>query len=422
MSFATVWAQDSVGSSVIDSLFVDLHLNHMIHEALEKNFDLRIAKENITQAEENLRSMRLNYLPAFAFSPTGTLNVVQEKSAVLSYSLPITMEWELSSGGRQSGEKQVAIANNLQAHDQLVYEQIQLIANICNAYYTLIMLDRQYEITQQSIINQSATLQVIETLREVGKMDELAVNQAKATLYATQSSLTDLELQRKKMETVLALLLNCNKEDCKIERSQWTDKKTIMINWEQPIALEQLSRRPDVRCAEHALAAACGNIRIAKSAFYPTLRISANGGWTNDIGEIINPMKLLLNLIGSLTQPLFTRYANKTQLNIAKSQKTQAEIGFEKALLTAGTEVKDALDECRTAQKKKEIREKQIVSSKKAWENCQVLLQHSDRITYLDVLNAEATLLNAQLEATADWLQEQQAYINLYKACCIIHQ
>ncbi len=200
LSFATVWAQDSVGSSVIDSLFVDLHLNHMIHEALEKNFDLRIAKENITQAEENLRSMRLNYLPAFAFSPTGTLNVVQEKSAVLSYSLPITMEWELSLGGRQSGEKQVAIANNLQAHDQLVYEQIQLIANICNAYYTLIMLDRQYEITQQSIINQSATLQVIETLREVGKMDELAVNQAKATLYATQSSLTDLELQRKKME------------------------------------------------------------------------------------------------------------------------------------------------------------------------------------------------------------------------------
>lgn len=418
--FSTTLAQDTVGNGVIDSLFVDTFLNPMIREALERNCDLRITKENISQAEAMLKTMRLSYVPSFALAPSGALNVAQEKSAALTYALPVTMEWELSLGGRQTFERRVAEFNRLQAEDQFVYEQILLIANVCNAYYTLVMLDRQCDIVQQSINNQLAALQTIKTLREVGKMDELAVNQAKSTLYATRSSLADLELQRKQMETVVALLLNRDANDAHVVRSGWASRQGIRMDWKQPIALEQLSMRPDVRRAEHVLAAACGNVGVAKSAFYPTLRISASGGWTNDVGEIVNPMKLLLNLIASLTQPLFNRGLHRAQLRVALSQRTQAEIGFERALLTAGGEVKDALEACRTAAMKREMRENQVLSSSAAWENCRDLLRYSDRITYLDVLNAEAALLNAQLEAAADWLQEQQAYVSLYKAMCFV--
>lgn len=414
----SVRSQEIENVASVDSLFAEPYLNVLIHEALENNSDVRVAALNIEQSEAMLRSARLCYLPSFALAPNGSLSKVQEESLTKVYSLPLAMEWELSLGGRQKGEKQMARATWMQTQEQLKWMQVQVIAEVCNAYYTLVMLDRQYDITKQSVENQESAIETIRAFREVGRMDDLAVNQAEAALHATMISLTDLSLQRKKVETALSLLLNRSADTVGIERSVWGATLSIGMNPAMPIALQQLSSRPDVRGAEYALAAACGNEKVTKAAFYPTLRISADGGWTNNLGEIVNPGKLLINLIGGLTQPLFSQGTIRAQKDVADAQLKQAEIAFEKALLTAGSEVKDAMDECNAVRKKIEMRTLQIESSRKAWQNCQELLRFSQSVTYLDVLNAEASFLSAQLQESADWLEQQQALINLFKALC----
>lgn len=418
-SVLSVLAQESMGHNFIqDSVFRDPYLKALVQEALDNNSDVRIAALNIEQAEAVMKSAKLTYLPTFALTPSGTLSKVQGASTTKSYSLPLFMEWEFSLNGRQKGEKQMAQANWMRTQEQLRYQQVQLIANVCNAYYTLIMLDHQYTLTGQSIDNQESTLETIRTFREVGRMDELAVNQADAALHETEASLVDLDLQRKKVETSLSLLLNRPTDSISIQRSAWGEAMTISINPASPIGLHELSSRPDVRSAEYELVAVCGNVRVAKAAFYPTLRISADCGWTNNVGEIVNPGKLLLNMIGSLTQPLFARGTIKAQKKVAESQLRQTEVNFEKALLIAGSEVKDALEECIAAQKKKDSRKYQVESSKKAWQNSLDLLRYSQSVTYLDILTAKASYLSAQLLESADWLEHQQALINLYKALC----
>ena len=399
-----------------DSIFVDVHLRVLIHEALDRNADIRVASLHIEKAAAMLRSAKLNYLPSFSLSPSGTISKVHSQPGFKTYSLPLTMEWEWQLGGGQQGEQQVAEAQWRQSGEQLRYQQVQLIAELANSYYTLILLDRQIDITRQSIHNQEANLKAIRALHAVGKMDALAVHQADATLQSVRSSFVELESQRSKVETAISLLLD--RKAGVIARSSWEKVEGIRMNPSQPIALEQLSSRPDVRSAEYALQAAYGQARVANSALYPTLRITADAGWTNNLGEIIYPGKQLLNLIGGLTQPLFARGALKARRQAAEIERKQAEISFEKALLVAGGEVKDALSECTAAQRKKPLRQAQLEASQKAYEQCQQLLRHSQTVTYIDVLAAQSSLLSAELQYAADWLEGQQALINLYKALC----
>lgn len=395
---------------------LDPHLKILLEEAYTNNPDLRIASKNIEQAEAMMKCARLAYLPSFVFSPSATLNKAQGSSMTKTYTFPITMDWEISLAGRQKGEKMVAKANCEKSKEMLRNERIQLTAAIANAYYTLVMLDQQKIITQKSIQNQESTLSTIRTLKEVGKMNELAINESEANCLSMRISLVELEQQISKTENALSLLLN--RQSGSIIRSSWQEAKEFPLVADSIVELVQLSSRPDVRAAQQTLAAACGNEKIAKSAFFPSLKLSADVGWTNNIGEIINPGKLLLNLIASLTQPIFERGPIKAQHRVAVSQREQAEIAFERRLLIAGNELHDALTEVASCKKKEPIRKEQLEASRLSFENCQLLLSYSQSVSYLDVLTAQNVYLNAQLQVTAEWLERQQASINIYKALC----
>ena len=278
------------------------------------------------------------------------------------------------------------------------------------------MIDEQLRLSKQSVELQKETLSVMKALKEVGKANELAVNQTEAALQETISSVSDLALQQEKISRSMNLLIGRNIEQ--VSRSAYDDSGQIMIDSNSFVSLEALAMRPDVKSAEYKLRASFQNTRIARSQFYPTLQLNASGSWTNNLGEIINPGKLLLNLVGSITQPLFQKGQLKAGLEIAKAQQEQAQIAFTQALLQAGNEVADALAECRTSQQKLQARQMQVKASNLAFVNSRELMRHSSTVNYLDVLTAQSSYLNAQLQSTADWLESQQGKINLFKAMC----
>ena len=397
------------------NVFTDKPLQALIDTALQHNADVLTVRQNIEQASWQMRSAGLCYLPSFAFAPSATWQKAQSQPAVKTYELPLTMQWEMHLGGENKAKKSSAKYLYFSAQQQLAFTQRKLIAEIANAYYTLLMIDRQLQLTKESIALQQQTLNAIRELKEIGKMNELAVNQAEALLYETVASESALKLQQQKTIIALSLLSGQNFEH--VERSEFNNAGLINIDT-SAVDLQSLASRPDVLIAEYNLCIAANNTRAAKSQFYPTLQINATGAWTNNLGEIVNPGKILLTLVGSLTQPLFQQGRIKAEYKIAQLQENQAQIAFSQALLQAGCEVSVALSECRFSSLKIQNREAQTSSALKAFENSRLLMQYSQSVGYLEVLTAQSTYLNALLQSSADELEAQQAKINLYKALC----
>ena len=176
------------------------------------------------------------------------------------------------------------------------------------------------------------------------------------------------------------------------------------------------SNRPDVRSAEFSLAQAFYTTNAARAAFYPSITLSGSAGWTNSAGSmIVNPGKFLASAVASLTQPLFNKGANIAQLKIAKAQQEEARLSFEQTLLNAGVEVNEALVQYQTAREKADYYNKQVASLQTAAKSTSLLMKHGNT-TYLEVLTAQQTLLNAQLSQVANRFTEIQGVITLYQA------
>ena len=394
-------------------LFTDPQLQALIEQGLQNNTDLRSAQLQIEEAEAALMSAKLAFLPSFALSPQGTISSFDGGKATKTYTLPVTASWELVIFGRLRNAKQQAKALYAQSKDYQQAVRTQLIAGIANVYYTLLMLDEQLAISQQTEEAWKETVASTRALMDAGLANEAATSQMEAAYYSVQTSILDLKEQINQVENSLALLLA--ETPRRYERGKLADQR-LPEDVAVGVPMQMLSNRPDVRAAERSLEQAFYATNQARAAFYPSIVLSGSAGWTNSAGSmIVNPGKFLASAVGSLTQPLFNKGQIMAQYRIAKAQQEEASLSFQQALLNAGSEVNDALVACQTSKAKTLLFEKQIQSLEKALESTSLLMEHGTT-TYLEVLTARQSLLSAQLSQTANRFTEIQSVINLYQA------
>lgn len=394
------------------NVFSDPYLARMIDTALVRNTDIRVANLNVVQAEASLRASRMAFLPSLNFGAEGTMSKVGNSKTDLSYNMPFTMQWEVDLAGKLRGEKRAAEATYWESVELERGVRLQVIAAVASHYYTLVMLDEQSAITRQNIEIAKKTVEVMEAMKEVGMQNEAAVSQARTSLFNISASEKTLLQQRYATENALSVLLG--ERQSEIPRAKSEDTK-VNIDHTVSYPLSFLSERPDVKAAEYALTAQMNQVKVARFACYPSLTISASAGWTNLSGEVVNPGKMLLNAVGSLLQPLFNKGQNQANLSIAKARQEQAAIAFNHSLLVAGTELYDALNACRLSAERSELRRLEVEAARHAYEVCIELMQNSSS-TYLEVLTAQAALLQSRLSYTVDWMDYMQGHINLYKA------
>ena len=393
-------------------LFTDPQLQALIEQGLQNNTDLRSAQLQIEEAEAALMSAKLAFLPSFALSPQGTISSFDGGKATKTYTLPVTASWELDIFGRLRNAKQQAKALYAQSKDYQQAVRTQLIAGIANVYYTLLMLDEQLAISQQTEEAWKETVASTRALMDAGLANEAATSQMEAAYYSVQTSILDLKEQINQVENSLALLLA--ETPRRYERGKLADQR-LPEDVAVGVPMQMLSNRPDVRAAERSLEQAFYATNQARAAFYPSIVLSGSAGWTNSAGSmIVNPGKFLASAVGSLTQPLFNKGQIMAQYRIAKAQQEEASLSFQQALLNAGSEVNDALVACQTSKAKTLLFEKQIQSLEKALESTSLLMEHGTT-TYLEVLTARQSLLSAQLSQTANRFTEIQSVINLYQ-------
>lgn len=411
----TVVTEDTVtlGSMNWREVFTDPQLQTLIEQGLQNNTDYLSAQLRVEEAEATLLSAKLAFLPSLAFSPQGTVSSFDSHKATQTYSVPITASWELDIFGKMRNAKKQAQALYAQSQDYRQAVRTQLIAGIANTYYTLLMLDAQLEISEQTASSWKETVNSTRALMNAGMADEAAVSQMEATYYSICTSVLDLKEQLNQVENSLALLLA---ETPHIIQRGKLEGQQLPEDFSVGIPVHLLSNRPDVRVAERTLESAFYATNQARSAFYPSITLSGSAGWTNSAGAAItNPGKFLASAVGSLTQPLFARGQLLGQLKITKAQQEEARLSFEQALLNAGTEVNDALVQYHTARDKAVYFEKQIESLERAYKSTSLLMRHGTT-TYLEVLTAQQGLLNAQLTQVANRFTEIQGVINLYQA------
>ena len=394
-------------------LFTDPQVQALIEQGLQNNTDLRSAQLQIEEAEAALMSAKLAFLPSFALSPQGTISSFDGGKATKTYTLPVTASWELDIFGRLRNAKQQAKALYAQSKDYQQAVRTQLIAGIANVYYTLLMLDEQLAISQQTEEAWKETVASTRALMDAGLANEAATSQMEAAYYSVQTSILDLKEQINQVENSLALLLA--ETPRRYERGKLADQR-LPEDVAVGVPMQMLSNRPDVRAAERSLEQAFYATNQARAAFYPSIVLSGSAGWTNSAGSmIVNPGKFLASAVGTLTQPLFNKGQIMAQYRIAKAQQEEASLSFQQALLNAGSEVNDALVACQTSKAKTLLFEKQIQSLEKALESTSLLMEHGTT-TYLEVLTARQSLLSAQLSQTANRFTEIQSVINLYQA------
>lgn len=404
----------SFGNLPWRSVFTDPQLQQHIEYALAHNTNLLNAALNVKMVEAQLISAKLAFVPAFSFTPQGTIASWDGGKASQTYSLPVNASWSIDLFGNLLSLKRSAQMSLLATKDYQLVVKTNLIAGVANSYYTLLMLDKQLEVVNDMERLTKETWETMKFLKDnkVGYRST-SVQSAEANYYSVQAQKADLKRQIREVENSLSLLLGQQAQA--ISRGK-LDEQSLPTNFSTGIALQMLNNRSDVHYAEMSLAQCFYNVENARSKFYPSITISGSGAFTNSSGMgIVNPGKWLLSAVGSLVQPIFQNGRLIAGLKVAKAQQEQAYNTWQQAVLSAGSEVSNALVLYNTSEEKSNIEAKQIEVLKKNVEDTKNLMASSGS-TYLEVITAQQSLLNVELSKIVDDFNKMQAVVNLYYA------
>ena len=408
--------------------FTDPLLQQLIEQVLANNTDLNSARIAVEKSQASLTAAKLAYLPSLAFAPQGTLSSFDKSAATKTYNLPLQLSMDIDVFGSITNKKRAAKAVLLQAQMNQEAIRSNLISITAQQYLMLQVLDRQLEILLQTDSLWNKSLETEQALWENGKAYSTAVNQMEASYLSVKTQIVDTRRNIRSVENAICKLLAVSPQH--IERQKWGssmlhhaeamgDEDERMFNTKYlkiGIPAQMLENRPDIRMANHAMEEAFYNTAAARSAFYPSINLSGSAGWTNSAGGmIVDPGKLLLTAIGSLTQPIFARGKLIANKKIAKLTEEDLQKKYVQMVVNAGNEVNEAMADCMSAREKHLFFKRQVQVLREAYTGTHELMDNG-KASYIEVLRAQESLLDAQLSSAMNMYNGAEAVIALYIA------
>lgn len=387
--------------------FTDTVLQSHIDSMLTNSLDFLSTMKSIEKSYSQLRVARAAFAPTLgAVSASGGYDFNKH---ALSTSFSTGASWEIDIWGKILSGKRAAKASLIASEDGHKALQTQLISQFASGYYQLVTFDLERKIILETMSNRSQYLDTIRLMKSVGKVNEIAVQQAVAQLAEVQVALPKIELAIIQTENALSMMLSKPAGSIKrIDNVDFTDSK-IMTDIGVPAQL--LSNRPDVRQAEQHFRSAFEMYNVSRAAMYPSLNISADA----ILAPLWGPHFGTLNALASLTQPLWNGRKLRSQKEIADLTQQQAKMSFQQTVLNAGKEVSNALaSQIKTAQMAR-AQEVQFRAYEKAYQFSFELFVNG-YATYLDVLTAQTGVYNTQMSLVNTYYQNIAARIELYRS------
>ncbi len=415
--------QDSLSMADVSwkDMFNDPYLRQYIEEGLENNIDIRIAIQQMLATEAYLKQGKASFFPTLDAGATYTHQELSRNSqfgsffsgAIDQYELSGSLSWEADVWGKIRSNKRAFQATYLQSIAAHQAVKTRLISDIASTYYQLLSLDAQITITKRSVAVRDSSVSTIKALKDAGQVNQVAVDQNIAQYNNARALLVDLEVAINRAENAMSLLLG--KAPQTYERST-LDVQTIDTELKLGVPSSLLRNRPDVIAAEYNLVNRFELTNVARSNFYPSLTLTANGGLQSlEFDKLFNANSLFATLIGNLAQPIFNQRRIRTQKEVADADQEQALLEFKRSLLVAGQEVSNALYNYNAETRKYEFRQLEVEALRNAESNSNELLKNGFA-NYLDLLTARQSALNAELNVIDSRLQQLLSIVNLYEA------
>jgi multidrug efflux system outer membrane protein len=416
--FRNVNNLDTAGMANISwmQMFKDEKLQALIREGIDHNYDLKIAVARIKQTEANLQQSKAAFLPSLSVDPQFTRQKTTASQGGLTsniFELSGNASWEIDLWGKLKGAKNAALASLLQSYAYRRAVQTQLIANIATDYFNLLAYDKELTITLQTVESYKNDVETNKALKQANRVNEASVAQSEANRYAAEVTIPDLRNNISQMENAISVLVG--RQPGLIHRDS-IDIQQVDTLLQTGLPAQILSNRPDVQEAEYNVRYYFEQINVARAYFYPSLTITAQGGWQSaTIGSLFNSASLFGNVAAGLIQPVFNHGLNKQRLLVAKAQYEEYLLTFQQTVLGAGQEVSNALYSYQSAKSKLVTRNRQLDALKRSVDYTRLLLK-GGYVTYTDVLTSEQGYLAAQLSSVNDRLQQLTAIVSLYQS------
>ena len=419
-------------SSIADigwkNFFTNPGLQQLIDNGIKYNHDLLIAIKRIDIAQAKMKQAKVLQFPELNFQIGGQISRPSNnslnglsiknflgKSYVENYQAIVNLSWEADIWGKIRSQKEAILAESLQTYEFAKAVQTQLVADIAQGFYNLLMLDQQLQIAKKNLSLSDSFSVATRLLKDAGIVNALAVQQSESQKQSTALLIPELEENIALQENALQVLTG--QLPGSVTRSAALNEFPLTQNLSAGLPASMVSRRPDVRANEMALLIANAQVRVAQANMYPALNITAGGGlesfkssnWFNI------PNSLFGLAAGTIAEPIFRRRELKTQFEIAKIQREQAVIQFRQSVLQAVGEVSDALVQIDKLKQQEQIATVQVDTLHRAIFSARLLFK-SDLANYLEVITAQANALQAELNLASIQRRQLSAVVELYRS------
>jgi multidrug efflux system outer membrane protein len=410
------------------SFFTEPALQQLLDSATVRNNDLQLAIQNIASAQATLKQARLGYLPTATLQAGVTTNRPSSNSLngisysqflgvkhLEDYNLSTAVSWEADIWGKIRSRKQEALAAYLQSQEARKAVQTQVVAQVAEGYYNLLMLDTQLAVARRNFALTDSTLRFTRLQFTAGQVTALAVQQVEAQRLTAAGFIPEFEQAITVQEDALSILAGRMPGGISRTGNLLRVQVPVLAAGGVPAAL--LARRPDVRSAELALDRANATVGYTKAQLYPTLAITAQGGLNSFQASnwFSVPASLFGLATGGITQPLFQRGALRTQYQQAQIDRERTVIQFRQQVLVAVGEVSDALGQVQRTQTQQAIATERVSALRQATTNANLLFR-SGLASYLEVITAQSNALQSELELASLKRNQLGANVELYRA------
>nr|WP_294782352.1 TolC family protein [uncultured Flavobacterium sp.] len=410
------------------SYYKDPLLVNLIEKALVKNNEVLIAMKSMEQLDLSYKQAKLSLLPTLDFDAAGTRSYLSKNSLngslssqftskdyIDDYSATLKMSWEVDIWGKAAMQKRDAKAAYFSQKENLSALKTRIIVQVAQSYYNLLGLDEQLKIAQKNIELSTSTLSMMKLQYNSGSISSLAVNQTEAQKKTAELLVPLAKANIAVQENALQIL--CGEYPESVARAGNIDAAAISVVFPTGIPVSLLSRRPDVKASEYAVMSATAKTGLAKATMYPTLSLNPSIGinsfefdtWFNFPGSVTK------NIAANLAQPIFRKKALRTAYEVAVLEQEKAVVQFKQSFITAVGEVNDAMSRLKYADERIVLAEEKAASLDKSTADAS-LLYKSGMANYLEVITAQNSSLQNDLDVVTIKLEKLNAAINLYRA------
>jgi multidrug efflux system outer membrane protein len=398
--------------------FQDPQLQELIRTALKQNYDLQLAIERINAERAQLAITRSNQFPQVQGS--GTFNGGKEQNFQTKFnflSLAADAAFQVDLFGRLRRATEAARAQLLATEEAQHTVTLTLVSDVASAYFALLQLDLQLQITRDTVKTQEGSVQLTSFRLNNGVATKLDVLQAQQVLDSANAQIPDLERQIGQEEDAINIILG--NYPAGVPRGRPLEQQALPPEVPPGLPSSLLERRPDIRQAEQILIAANAEIGVAKAEFFPQISLTGSGGGgfgrSSAFSSLMSSHTGIWSYGAQVSQPIFTGGALRGNLHLAESQHQQALLSYKQTIQRAFGDVSDTLI---GYQKLHEVRiqQEQLVADLDESVRLSNMRYQGGTTTYLEVLDGQRSLFAAELTLAQARGNEYQSLVQLYKA------